>query len=304
MRCRRLGSVILGVGLSVAGLRGEGIPVYSNRIVAEVEGTIITSQEVAIESILTNGGVVPKEKEQEIGDMVLKQMIDRRIITKEFERMQGKLPEGYEQKQYDSLVTSKFGGDYRRFEEILHTQGKSKRSYQKDLKDQAIVGYMFDRNVTMPSSVSPREIAHYFDTHQSELTRAPHISFDQFLISGDGTKQIVRSILGENLTYNETCNALDQLDDVVLTPMDDVPDTDLLPQVADALKTMKLEQFHEVNLGDQAVLLGLRSYEPSRPLTIHEASTQIEHLLVSQRYDEKKEHWLNELKQKAYCVVF
>jgi hypothetical protein len=282
--------------------------IYNNRIVAYVEDHIITQQQLEIEMILFNGGrPLEEDLRERLRSKVLDTMVEKKIIAKEFERMKGQLPTSYVQKKYDEIQKTRFANSPRKFAEALRRYGKTKASYQDELKEDAIVEYMYGRNVLKPSVVSPLEIQNYYDCHRDELIRERQFDVDQVTLDSEDGEGItlVRECLEEILPYDALGQRLTQIPGVEIHSMEGLVEGDMQPLIGEKITTMEVGTFTQepILLGNQAIFLGLRSVREEYPLSLDEARTFIEQTLLNEKYQLLRENWIQSLKQKSYYTI-
>ncbi|MDR1303529.1 MAG: SurA N-terminal domain-containing protein, partial [Puniceicoccales bacterium] len=158
--------------------------IYQNYIVARVENSVITKQQLENQwTFAQRGEVVNPQLESDQKTKILNAMVEKKIIAKEFERIKGQLSENYIQKKYDSIQKIHFEGDALQFAEALHRQGQTKLSYKAYLREEAVVECMYERNVIKPNTVSPLEIQTYYDTHLSQFIQGKRFDVDQVAVA-------------------------------------------------------------------------------------------------------------------------
>ncbi|UPA28264.1 MAG: peptidylprolyl isomerase [Verrucomicrobiota bacterium] len=285
----------------------ESDVVYFNNIEAEVEGTVVTFQEVEMEAAMLE----PQFRGDEARKKALNSHMEREVIVREFERNKGRLPDNYVQKKYDEILKTKFGDDRTRLASALYARGMTKRDYEEEIRKDAIEGYMFSHNVMLPSMVSPREIQDYYDAHVSEMVDGERATFDQVVVTDENRlslEAVVANVAQGKASdpkalYEETCAKLRETPEVVLNTMESVSLSDIQPEIAECVKSMDLNTFQRVEVGEHALWIGLRSREPSRSLPIDEVSDDIKNILIGQQSEKLKKHWIEGLMAKAYHVV-
>lgn len=271
--------------------------VYQNGIAAEVEGKIITNQEVNLSALALRGSY----KESELQKVALDLLLEKEIVTAEFNRMKGQLPENYVEQRYNEVLNRNFNGDRMKFEQMLRSQGKTKHSYKEDIRDRSIVDFMYERNVAMPSSVSPKDILEYYNAHKSEMVQSAYFTLDQFAF-GDNEK--ISEIVAKNLPYSETCDAIKTIPEVTVSVIEQATKDDIRPEIAEKITNAKTGEFFQVQVGNQSLWIGVREKHEAKALSVTEVSRKIEQYLISERYQELRKNWLNQLRSKAYCIVF
>ncbi|MDR3317521.1 MAG: SurA N-terminal domain-containing protein [Puniceicoccales bacterium] len=282
--------------------------VYQNWILAHVEDAVITKQQIEIEvSRAKQGKYLNAQSEAELHTKVLNVMIEKKIIVKEFDRMKGKLPENHVQKKYDEILKLHCDNDRLKFAEALQKQGKTTYSFKDEIRENAIVSFMYERNVIKPNTVSPLEIKHYYDTNRSKLIQERQFSIDQVMVTKENEEAIttIKSLLQQNLSYEKCCSQLTKIPGITVNHMDDLAETDVLPVITEKIATMSTYSFDNVpvDCGNQWIFLGLQNVKNAHALSLHEARNQIEHTLLGEKYQTLQEAWINTLKKKAYYVL-
>jgi hypothetical protein len=284
--------------------------VYSNHIVAYVEDGIITKQQIEIATFIskrTKRNPSDLEAENELRKKVLNALIEKKMIAKEFERMKGKLPESLIQKKYDEIQKTRFGDDPLQFTEALRRQGKTKTSYKVGLREDAIMGYMYERNVHRPNSVSPIDIQNYYQAHRSEFIQGKQFDIDQIVIKKEDMDalSLVQECLKSEYSYEICCQRLSQITGASLNRMENISENDVLPVIAEKIATLPIGSFaHEfIEFDERVVFLGLRNVKEAHTLSLNEARETIERILLNERHQWLCQKWLDQLKQKAYCVI-
>jgi hypothetical protein len=282
--------------------------VYQNYIVARVENSIITRQQVENQWAFFQGEkTVAPQVENEQKTKILNAMVEKKIIVNGFERMKGQLPEHYIQKKYDSIQKKYFEGNPLQFVEALNRQGQTKLNYKAHLREEAIVECMYERNVIKPNTVSPLEIQTYYDAHRSQLTQKKRFDIDQITVPKDATETIsaVKICLEKGAPYEESCRQLSQISGVNVNRMDDLSENDVLPAIAEKITKMTENSFAHtpVPCGDQIVFLGLRTVKNAHTPTLSEARERIELTLLGEKYQSLRQRWIDSLKKKSYYVL-
>jgi hypothetical protein len=282
--------------------------VYANRIVAHVEGGVITQQQVEQEAILRNLRRFPNARAREkMQSEILNAMIEKEVVVKEFERMKGQIPESYIQKKFDAIQRKRFEGDPLKLEEALRYQGKTKAGYKNDLRREAIVECMYERRVTKPNTISPLEIKSYYDNHRSELAREKQFDIDQVTIPKENQAAIraVKECLALDLSYDEKYQKLSHIAGVDVKRMNNLNEQDVLPQIIEKIEKIAINFFdgEPVDFGDQIAFLGLRGNREAHLFSLAEARGSIERILLNEKYQALRKNWVDGLRKNSYCVV-
>ena len=93
---------------------------------------------------------------------VLKALIDRELIIQDFKTSGGFIPDTFTQERINDIIRDQYGGDRVAFIKTLYDRGVTMQKYKEEIQDNAIVGYMRNRNVIQTVLVSPYQIEQYY----------------------------------------------------------------------------------------------------------------------------------------------
>jgi hypothetical protein len=275
---------------------------------AYVEDSVITKQQIEMEvTLASRGNPLSPEAKSELERRVRDALIENKMIAKEFERMKGQLPEFYVQKKYDEIQRMRFDGDPLKLMEALRHQGTTKMGYKDRLREDAIVSCMYERNIHKPNSVSPLDIQSYYQAHRAEFVRGKQFDIDQIIVKKEDTNalSLVQECLKGECSYGECYRRLSQIVGVSLNRMDNIAESEVLPAIAEKMATIPVGSFgHEfVEIDGSVVSLGVRGVREAHALSLGEAWEDIELVLLNEQCQWLHRQWLDQLKQKAYCVI-
>ena len=93
---------------------------------------------------------------------VLKALIDRELIIQDFKTQGGFIPDTYTNERINDIIRDEYGGDRVAFIKTLYERGVTMQKYKDEIQDNAIVGYMRNKNVVQTVLVSPYQIEQYY----------------------------------------------------------------------------------------------------------------------------------------------
>ena len=93
---------------------------------------------------------------------VLKALIDRELILQDFKSSGGFIPDTFTNERINDIIRDQYGGDRVAFIKTLYERGVTMQKYKEEIQDNAIVGYMRNRNVVQSVLVSPYQIEQYY----------------------------------------------------------------------------------------------------------------------------------------------
>jgi parvulin-like peptidyl-prolyl isomerase len=93
---------------------------------------------------------------------VLKSLIDRELIIQDFKTQGGFIPDTFTNERINDIIRDQYGGDRVAFVKTLYERGVTMQKYREEIQDNAIVGYMRNKNVVQTVLVSPYQIEEYY----------------------------------------------------------------------------------------------------------------------------------------------
>lgn len=94
---------------------------------------------------------------------VLRSLIERQLIIQDFKTSGGFIPDNFVDDRIRDIVRTQYNGDRSVFIKTLFERGISMEKYRQDIKDNAVVGYMRNKNVAQTIIVSPYQVEKYYE---------------------------------------------------------------------------------------------------------------------------------------------
>ncbi len=92
---------------------------------------------------------------------VLRALIERELIIQDFKKLGGFIPDTYVNQKVGDIIRERYGGDRVVFMKSLYERGVTMQKYRDEIVDNAIVGYLRNKNVIQIVLVSPYQIEQY-----------------------------------------------------------------------------------------------------------------------------------------------
>ena len=93
---------------------------------------------------------------------VLRALIERELIIQDFKKAGGFIPDTYTNERIGDIIRTQYGGDRVAFIKTLYERGTTMQKFRQEIQDNAVVGYMRNRNVVQTVLVSPYQIEQYY----------------------------------------------------------------------------------------------------------------------------------------------
>ncbi len=261
---------------------------------------------------------------------VLRALIERELIIQDFKKAGGFIPDTYVNARLGDIIRDEYGGDRVTFIKTLYERGVTMQKFRDDIQDNAIVGYMRNKNIVQTVLVSPYQIEQYYQQNlrlfqQDEQIKVATIVLRKALFPSQKTGPD-----GKQVTYdpqegiaNEILYKLDTGADFAelaksyseATNKDEGGElgwvtqngkTAIRPDLWDPIS--KLQPGQHTNVITTAdgfyyiVLVEERKTSSMTPL--EDVRAQIEQTVISEETQLRQQQWLDSLRAKAFIKMF
>jgi parvulin-like peptidyl-prolyl isomerase len=262
---------------------------------------------------------------------VLKALIDRELIIQEFKNnMKGVIPETYTNERVNDIIRNEYGGDRVAFIKTLYERGVTMQKYRDEIQDNAIVGFMRNRNVVQTVLVSPYQIEQYYQQNlrlfqQDEQIKVSTIVLRKALfpsqktgpdgkqVSYDPQEEIAREILYKLDTggdfselaksYSEGSN---KNEGGALGWVTQNGKTAIRPDLWPAIAKLQPGQHTDVIPTSDGFyyILQVEDRKKSAVTPLEDVRAQIEQTIISEESQLRQQQWLDSLRSKAFIKMF
>jgi parvulin-like peptidyl-prolyl isomerase len=261
---------------------------------------------------------------------VLKALIDRELILQDFKGSGGFIPDTFTAERINDIIRDQYGGDRVAFIKTLYERGVTMQKYKEEIQDNAIVGYMRNRNVVQSVLVSPYQIEQYYQENlrlfqQDEQIKVATIVLHKSLFPStktgpDGKQQSYdpqQDIAGEILykldtgsdfgemakAYSEAGNK-DQGGELgwVTQNGKTAIRSDLWP----AISKLQPGQHTEVIPTDDGYyyIVMVEDRKKSAMTPLEDVRAEIEKKIIDDQLQIRQQQWLDSLRAKAFIKMF
>jgi len=306
-------------------------------IYAVVNDKVITSVQVnneaqETEKLLrqnfTGESLFYKVKEARLN--VLHALIERELIIQDFKKSGGFIPETYTNERIGDIIRNEYGGDRVAFIKTLFERGVTMQKYRDEIQDNAIVGYMRNKNVVQTVLISPYQIEQYYQQNlrlfqQDEQIKVSTIVLrkalfpskktgpDGKVITFDPQEEIAKEILykldtGSDFaelakSYSEGSNKEEGGELGWVTQNGKLAiRSDLWPTIA-KLKPGQHTDVIETSDGFYYILQ-VEDIKKSAITPLEDVRAQIEQTVISEESQLRQQQWLDSLRAKAFIKMF
>jgi peptidyl-prolyl cis-trans isomerase SurA len=261
---------------------------------------------------------------------VLKALIDRELIIQDFKTQGGFIPDTYTTERINDIIRDEYGGDRVAFIKTLYERGVTMQKYKDEIEDNAIVGYMRNKNVIQTVLISPYQIEQYYQQNlrlfqQDEQIKVGTIVLRKSLfpsqktdadgkqITYDPQEEIAKEILYKLDTgadfadlarsYSEAGNKDDGGE---LGWVTQNGKTAIRSDLWDAINKLQPGQHTEVITTADGFfyIVQVEDRKKSAMTPLEEVRAQIEQTVISEQSQVRQQQWLDSLRAKAFIKMF
>lgn len=298
-------------------------PPYKQGIAAEVEGDIITFEDLRREM----GPLIPQiretarnrnefnQKMESLYFEVLQSLIDRVLIVAEFAKKEYNMPNSYVQNEYDRVLAEDFEGDRARFLNYLAEQGQNTLEFRRDLKEKIIVSAMRSEKRKSESQVSPQRIEAFYAENKIAFYQEEAVHLRIIMLrpladeSTDLMKQSIERVQAElaaGKSFEEVARKYSQ--DSRRSSGGDwgwLKRSDLKDELASVAFSMEPSTYSEpIAVGNQTFIVYVEELREEGILPLASVRDRIEDILAGQLQRQAQEAWLQRLRRDAYVRYY
>jgi peptidyl-prolyl cis-trans isomerase SurA len=311
-------------------LLADGIAaVVNNKVITYVQ----INQQVAETEKLLRQNLQGEELFQRVKEAklnVLRALIERELIIQDFKAQGGFIPETYTTERINDVIRTEYGGDRVAFIKTLYERGVTMQKYKDEIQDNAIVGYMRNKNVVQTVLVSPYQIEQYYQQNlrlfqQDEQIKVSTIVLRKSLfpsqktdkdgkqITYDPQEEIAREILYKLDTggdfadlaksYSEAANKADGGE---LGWVTQNGKTAIRADLWDAIAKLQPGQHTEVIATADGFyyIVQVEDRKKTAMTPLEDVRSQIEQTVINEESQVRQQQWLDSLRAKAFIKMF
>ena len=318
-------SLLLVCAVSLSGQTVH--PIWTDPVIegiaAKVNDDIITFEEVRGEMAplvprVEQESRTKEEFEKKMGALyveTIQDLIDRRLIVREFADKKYSMPQGAVESEYDRTLIEDFNNDRASFHKHLDAIGKSDREFRSDIRERIIVMGLRQNQRKNASEISPERIQKYYNENQNKYLQEEAIHLRVIMLKpiGDESKDLMRqqvdaimTDLASGKSFEEVAKNYSQ--DPRRTRGGDwgwITRKDLNSALSDMAFAIKAGQHSEpVKVGHQTFILYVEERRPEGVQPLADVREEIETELSDEQTRLTEESWLQRLRKKSYIKYY
>lgn len=261
---------------------------------------------------------------------VLRALIERELIIQDFKTQGGFIPDTYTTERINDVIRDEYGGDRVAFIKTLYERGVTMQKYKDEIQDNAIVGYMRNKNVIQTVLVSPYQIEQYYQQNlrlfqQDEQIKVSTIVLRKSLfpsqktdkdgkqVTYDPQEEIAKEILYKLDTgadfadlarsYSEAPN---KDDGGALGWVTQNGKTAIRADLWDAISKLQPGQHTDVITTSDGFyyIVQVEDRKQSAMAPLEDVRAQIEQTVINEESQVRQQTWLDSLRAKAFIKMF
>jgi peptidyl-prolyl cis-trans isomerase SurA len=313
-----------------AQLLADGIAaVVNDKVITYVQiNQQVAYQERILRESLQGEQLFERLKEAKLS--VLKSLIEQQLIIQDFKTQGGFIPETFTDERINDEIRTEYGGDRVAYIRTLYERGVTIAQRREEIENNAIVGYMRNKNVVQTVLVSPYQIEQYYQQNlrlfqQEEQIRVATIVLRKSLfpsqktdkdgkqITYDPQEEVAKEILykldtGADFaemakTYSEAGNKDDggELGWITQNGKTAIR-SDLWPPIS------KLEPGQHTDVIPTSdgffYIVEVEDRKNSAMTPLEDVRSQIEQTVINEQTQVRQQAWLDSLRAKAFIKMF
>ncbi|MBI1870997.1 MAG: SurA N-terminal domain-containing protein [Chlamydiae bacterium] len=288
------------------------------RVVAEVNGEIVTSQE--LDQILRplyakyKSVYSGEELEKHMTDArrdAIDQLIERKLVLQEAKKQNLQVEDKRIEERLNT-IKAKFDSEDE-FYYALEKEGMTVDQLRENIKEQLMVRLLSRQEVSKSIVVSPKEISDFYDQNIKKYSDPEMIQVGQILVKKEKDVEAAREKIEEAKKHLDEGTPFETVaKDSSEGPyaqeggvMPFFAKGELMKEIEDKAFSMEVGQtggIIETDLGFHIVTLKARKKTRVKPLS--EAWSEIEDELYQKKVEEFHSQWVEKLKKKSHILVY
>jgi len=310
---------IAGAALIISVINSDAPCVVIDKIVAVVNGEVITQREVAQylfplyeEYKKEYTGKNLEDKMLEAEDMVMNQLIQDKLILSEAKKAGIKAADDEIDERIQKLIKERFASE-EKFREMLAIQNASLSEMRETVRNEIIKSKIVREKVGWKVVITPSEVRQYYDQHITEFVEPEKIEVLNIMVRKkegrtDEAKELIKKIKalldgGDDFQevakkYSEGPNANGG------GSLGFVKRGDMMREIDDAIFALSpggISDIVETPIGYH--IFKVTEKLAARSKDFDSAKADIEETIYQKKIDKNLEKWLKELRENAYISI-
>lgn len=319
MRRHFLSRVIAGAALIVLAVTTKAPCVVIDKIIAVVNGEVITQREVAQylyplyeEYQKEYTGKSLEEKMLDAEDMILNQLIQDKLVLSEAKKLGIKAEVSEVDARIKGLIKERFGSE-ERFREMLAIQNISLSEMKETMHNEVIKSKVVREKVGWKVVITPSEVRQYYDQHITEFVEPEKMEVFNILVrKKEGHEEEARTQIKKIKTFLDSGKDFEE----IAKKYSEGPNAqnggnlglvkkgEMMKEIDDVISTLtpgSISDVVETPIGYH--IFKVTQIVPARSKDFDSAKAEIQDAIYQKKINKNLEKWLKELRENAYISV-
>ncbi len=296
---------------------------YANGIAAVVNERIITVEELRRELVplleqLSRSATSPEDMEKRLAEMradVLRNMIDRILIIKDFTDRGAMVPKMVIEAELENIITTQFQGDRQQFLDYLKAEGKTIRDFRKEIEENQILQYMRGQQRRTLAEISPERIQQFYEQHKQEFFQKEAVHLRQITIQplpGEALEQTRKrgaqayAELQKGKPFEQVAAEFSQ--DAKAKDGGDwgwVTRENIRKELSDSAFELKPGGYTQpIDISNYTFILYVQDYRPEGVQPLDEVRDRVELAINAENARKAQQKWMERLRRDAYIKTY
>ena len=261
---------------------------------------------------------------------VLRALIERELIIQDFKTAGGFIPETYTTERINDIIRTEYGGDRVAFIKTLYERGVTMQKYKDEIQDNAIIGYMRNKNVVQTVLISPYQIEQYYQQNLRLFQQDEQVKVSTIVLR----KSLFPSQRTNKDGHQETYDPQMELATDILTKLDTGTDfadmarsyseagnkddggelgwvtqngkTAIRADLWDPISKLEPGQHTDVITTSDGFYYIIQLEDKKKPsmAPLEDVRAQIEQTVINEESQVRQQSWLDSLRAKAFIKMF
>ncbi len=296
---------------------------YEDSIIASVDGAPITLYDIVTETIRSEfrksafmSGQELKNEVLEKRKVAVEELVDRKLLYKEFKAKEYKLPNQYIESLMDDICSEIAGGDRKKLIKTLEESGSSMEEFREKVYEKAAVDIIVNEFCRKTINITPQALHEYYENNKSDFSVPSKIELQILFMDKNGkNKDRMQDLIGE--IAKDCLKADEDIFTTLVKLYSEGPGAkdggrtgwielkNMRPEFKSSLKDIALGRIGEpVNTDEGVYVVRVSGQLPESVASYESVEEEIRKKLFEKEFKRKYDEFVSKLKAKSVIRYF
>ena len=303
-----IGAMFFITQAGIASIQIDGVAAYVNNHVITISDVLGASESLQRQLQMGRAGPAANQMYTEI----LQELIEQKLIADAYKHQKEiQIPSVVVDERVQEVIQSHFQDDRTAFLRALGEEGRSERSWRRDIREQIVVRAMRNLRVDRHVTVSPTEVRAWYEANVDEFFQEGEVTYRMLVVDtpseddeDDAVQQVKEELdAGESFADVIQRYSIDRFADRggLRGPVDP---QQVRSEILDRLVELEEEEISEpIVMGGNTIWVQLKGYTAPQEKSLAEAFDEIQMRLFRKRAEEIYDRWIARLRSDAFITV-